>query len=1090
MNDEHLITYTDYDDFGRQDKDWLPYVPADASLNGSYRTNNQETAINAYYTTNYSGELGSTPNPYSLKRFENSPLNRVLEQTAPGESWKAGTIYDGNGHSNGQTIKFGYQTNTTNEVRLYNVTLVLADNTYTPSLVNATTHYLPNELYKSITKDENWKASDGVNKTTEEFKDKQGRVVLKRTYNAGIAHDTYYVYDDFGNLTYVLPPKMEPTTAIVTTINGQLDELGYQYKYDHRNRLVEKKIPGKQWEYIVYNTLDQPILTQDANQKAQNKWLFTKYDVFGRVAYTGEMTRNISRISLQVEVNNAMSNWVTKNTTQTTIDGTTIYYDNGAYPVNDISDILTINYYDNYTFDKVAGNSESSYNITPIDNAKGLATGSKVRVLGTNDWITTVTYYDTKARPIYVYSFNDYLDTTDKIKTKYDFVRVIETYASHDKTGKTTIITQEVFTYDHAGRLKTQTQAINGASTPEVIVDNNYDALGQLIGKGVGGKTSRLQTVDYTYNIRGWLKQINNPTTLGTDLFGFKINYNTVGHGATPLYNGNISETEWKTQSDNSLRWYKYGYDNLNRITSGIDNTADQRYSLQSIAYDKNGNITNLLRKGHVVANPVSGNSTDFGIMDNLTYSYQGNSNKLTIVSDAGNDTFGFKDDQTGTGTDTTIDYTYDVNGNLTTDSNKAITNISYNHLNLPVVINFGSTNKIEYIYDATGVKLQKKVTSGTTITTDYAGNYIYENGNLQFFNQPEGYVEPVNASNYNLGFKYAFQYKDHLGNIRLSYTDADGNGIIVTSEIVEENNYYPFGLKHKGYNNVQSGRDHKFEFQGQEIQVELGLDWISFKWRNHDPAIGRFMCVDPLAEKFPYNSTYAFSENKVIMYNELEGLETGPSYWMANTPSAKQAGVSSTAWQKLYTVNNETESNIAMGTLGASGVGAAISAYGIGAVVTTFVNEVKDEIVSFFTGGASDVIDISKSVKNIVEVGAEKLTKNTDFVVTPDGTTVSTDLNKVEKSYNDAGFNKVDPNNSVYEVPKSDGSGTFYSRLQQGNNPRKTDVDGNRVVNTQNTGNTSNKQYVNPNGSNITGNPTMSERKATGHIQLEKKKD
>lgn len=77
--------------------------------------------------------------------------------------------------------------------------------------------------------------------------------------------------------------------------------------------------------------------------------------------------------------------------------------------------------------------------------------------------------------------------------------------------------------------------------------------------------------------------------------------------------------------------------------------------------------------------------ATTFGVMDQLTYTYQTNSNKLTIVSDAGNDTFGFKDDQTGTGTDTTIDYTYDVNGNLTTDSNKAITNISYNHLNLPV---------------------------------------------------------------------------------------------------------------------------------------------------------------------------------------------------------------------------------------------------------------------------------------------------------------------------------------------------------------------------------------------------------------------
>ena len=153
---------------------------------------------------------------------------------------------------------------------------------------------------KAITKDENWNSTQTHIKdhTTEEFKDKQGRVVLKRVYSEGIEHDTYYVYDDYGNLTYVLPPKMDASTANLTTINSQLDNLGYQYIYDQRNRLVEKKIPGKGWESIVYNKLDQPILTQDANLATQNKWLFTKYDAFGRVAYTGLMASSSSRATL------------------------------------------------------------------------------------------------------------------------------------------------------------------------------------------------------------------------------------------------------------------------------------------------------------------------------------------------------------------------------------------------------------------------------------------------------------------------------------------------------------------------------------------------------------------------------------------------------------------------------------------------------------------------------------------------------------------------------------------------------------------------------------------------------------------------
>jgi len=63
--------------------------------------------------------------------------------------------------------------------------------------------------------------------------------------------------------------------------------------------------------------------------------------------------------------------------------------------------------------------------------------------------------------------------------------------------------------------------------------------------------------------------------------------------------------------------------------------------------------------------------------------------------------------------------------------------------------------------------------------------------------------------------------------------------------------------------------------FQGQRFDDDLGLNWVQFKWRNHDPQIGRFIEIDPLAEDYEYNSTYAFSENKVVVHVELEGLES-----------------------------------------------------------------------------------------------------------------------------------------------------------------------------------------------------------------------
>lgn len=90
------------------------------------------------------------------------------------------------------------------------------------------------------------------------------------------------------------------------------------------------------------------------------------------------------------------------------------------------------------------------------------------------------------------------------------------------------------------------------------------------------------------------------------------------------------------------------------------------------------------------------------------------------------------------------------------------------------------------------------------------------------------------------------------------------------------EDDYYPFGLTFNSYQRENSV-EQRWKFQGQEHIDDLGLNWDSFKWRNHQPDIGRFFNIDPLAESFYYNSPYAFSENKVTSHIELEGLEAVP---------------------------------------------------------------------------------------------------------------------------------------------------------------------------------------------------------------------
>ncbi len=1032
-----IITHVEYDDLGRRSKEYLPY--AASNTNGEIKIG-AKLATHNYYLENYADDFSGVvvpieANVFSEKAFELTPLGRVVEQTAPGEDWKQGTsMVSGKSYSDGHSIRMEYDSNASNEVKIFSVDLSGTN----PALEGAVSYYDQNTLRKSITKDENWTTSDGNNRTTQEFTNLKGQVILKRTYgptqgSSSAAFDTYYVYDVYGNLTFVLPPKMEATTSNLGTINGKLADLGYQYKYDHRNRLVEKQIPGKGKEYIVYDELDRPRLTQDANQRSQNKWLFTKYDQLGRVAYTGEYTSNVSRETMQSNIDSFSGANFELRTGQILMSGTPVFYTKNSFPNTTSVTIFTINYYDSYNsnfFPSGFSTPSLSYGNTATTQTQGLPLCIWTRVLGTSNFIKTVNYYDDQARPVYTYSQNEHLGTTDIVESKLDFVgKVLETTTTHTKTGATTnLVTIDRFEYDHMDRLVSQSQQVKNQFM-ERIVKNNYDDLGQLESKLVGngavqgftdvtsgvsisngiisktsgscwhvglatvgsfqadgyveyeanddsffmvglsdtnvnavwttidyaiynegtgyvvyentsykgnfgqfqigdifrierigdkihykrnGKTfyisekpstgsligdvsmcgngspiknlhivdnsKGLQNVDYTYNVRGWLKNINNDAQNDNDLFDFSLHYNDpVGTNTTPLFNGNISQASWSTASSvyNTgsavSNQYNYSYDVLNRITSAVDNTGT--YNLTGISYDKNGNILTLQRRGHNGTSPIT------GYMDNLVYTYDTNSNQLKKVLDNGDDNHGFKD-----GANVTTEYTYDVNGNMLRDSNKGITSdIQYNFLNLPTSIGFASQQaNITYTYDATGLKL-KKVVAGSGIastTTEYAGNYIYRNNILQFFNHAEGYVKYENGV-----FEYVYQYKDHLGNVRLSYSDNDSDGVITvsgdpnTNEIIDENHFYPFGLKHKGYNNVISSNGNSLgqkdkTFQGQKIDDELGLNWHAFKWRNYDASLARFHNIDPLAEKFFYNSPYAFSENKVISHFELEGLE------------------------------------------------------------------------------------------------------------------------------------------------------------------------------------------------------------------------
>jgi RHS repeat-associated protein len=861
-----IVSHTEYDSFGRQTKDYLPFVGSNRNM--TFDSNSQSNTLSFYNTSSYE----NTANPFSEKVLESSPLSRVLKQAAPGNDWAVGQ---------GHEIKLDYQTNTADEVKRFDVSLTA---NYVPS-ITANGSYDTNVLYKTVTTDEN-------NNPNEEFKDKEGRVVLKRNYDNSVAHDTYYVYDVYGNLTYVLPPKAEGDTG-----SNVLDELCYQYQYDYRNRLVAKKLPGKQWEFMVYDKLDRVVATGPAFSPFSDEtgagWLITKYDVFNKVVYTGWLNSpatSSARTTMQQAQNNATTINESKQS-GTTIDAIAVNYSNNVAPTS--FKLLSVNYYDDYAIPNVSGLPTSVDNQTVATATKGLATGSWMRVPTTSAEVkaeTSYTLYDYKYRPIRSYTTN-YLGGYTYTDSKLDVFsgQLQYTIQKHKRTtGDSELAVKEAFTYSPQDRLIQHTHQINGGSV-QLLAENTYDELGQLISKKVGNTSATpLQKVDYSYNIRGWMTAINSIANLnvGTDpadLFGFKINYNTVDgnvNAANKLYNGNISETFWSTATDGGfVRNYGYKYDQLNRLKDATYQKSGQVTGMynENLSYDKNGNIMNLSRYGDRDEQylPIQ--------IDYLQYGYATNSNKLLSVADNSNNTSGFKDGNT-----TGDDYVYDVNGNMTVDKNKNITSIVYNHLNLPTKIVF-ATGNIVYFYNASGQKVQKVVTENITVTTtDYLGGYQYikktasEPVELQFFPTAEGYVKNTPVSGTNT-YRYVFNYTDHLGNVRLSYTKDTTTGSL---KILEENNYYPFGLKHNSYNVDNFQPEYKYKFNGKELQDELGLNMYDYGARLYDLALGRWMNIDPLAEKSRRWSPYNYCVNNPIRFTDPDGML--PDDWIKNETSGQ----------------------------------------------------------------------------------------------------------------------------------------------------------------------------------------------------------
>lgn len=601
-----IIDYKGYDAYGNLVNEYLPFTKS--LNNGVYVTQTNFISGQNTFLTGIGYPTADVSKGFTVTEYEKSPLNRVVKQGAPGASWQLS-----------HPVTTTYRSNTTTD----------AVQTYIYTGDNYVAHSFPaGKLYVTEKYDED-------SKVVKEFKDMEGKLV--QIVNGTFV--TKYCYDQFGLLRCVIQPMGASPAST---------DYCFYYKYDPRKRLIEKKIPGKETEYLIYDSRDRLVLTQDGVQRAKTtpEWSYTIYDGFNRPVEQGKWATPTLKDVLITSINNSL----TYMSTQTRTPLKYLYYD--VY-----TSFPTANAY--YTADANAlGAVKSTSNI-------GRQTGEKTALLDyetdMKTWLFKAIYYDKFGRVIQTVTDNHLpiAGSVDYVTNKYNFAGEVTQTRQRHVADYANNYTDTYMDLDHRGRLLKMRYSINGA-TALLMSANKYNEAGNLTTQYFHSENEGnfLQKNDYTYNIRGWMTQLNDPATFSeNDVFGMKLEYNSATPPATDKYNGNIAGLTWGTPSFSNKK-YAFSYDDNNRITyanfnKGGDNGFDVTYE-----YNSNGNLTCLNRFGYF------GNT----YLDMLNFTYNGN--KIATIEDYAGDRPNITDYP---GSSSPVNFSYNSNGNLYYEPNKLV---------------------------------------------------------------------------------------------------------------------------------------------------------------------------------------------------------------------------------------------------------------------------------------------------------------------------------------------------------------------------------------------------------------------------------
>ena len=812
VNGYNIVTPIVYDALLRSDA--TAYLPFEATYYSDEEELPNSTAISEqrnYYEERYSSDYERS---FTEKVYEASPLGRVRKQALPGYMKDYEVLY----------TEFDYRTNDTDEVRWLAVGVdgeLVCEGCHDAGTLSCTV------------------TTDPDDHVVQSFTDGLGRTLLSRTFDDDEPIDTYSVYDDYGRLRWVVTPEgsyLLSDSLTVPVDDDFAEKYCYVYTYNDRGLMVEKRMPGREAEYMRYDEGDRLRVSQDGNLRAKKQWISYSYDALGRVqeqslAVEAELIpiRSQAGVSIGEPIESVEPPYL-----GSSVPLRKYVYD--TYP----SEVQAAG----LDFQSIEGLTATDGESLRYDNATGSLTYEKLAVLA-NDTITgyhqRACYYDYKGRLIQIVE----RDTEDGIlctSKRYDFVgNLIAQRESYTRAGKTDDI-DRTFTYDDRGRLLNETTQVNGGE--EAVVYYEYDELGRLAARRLGEGTSAIAEQS-EYDIRSWL------TKKSSELFDMSL-----GHS----YTGNITSWQWQHKGDPSgdgpQNRYVFTYDGLSRLantTQYVNGELNKQNVERFLTYDRNGNLQTfiLYENGSCVSNS--------------TYNYSGN----RLVSYCPGTVFEREDvgigeiivPKKGIVFPLTVQlHQYDANGNVTKDWERGL-DMSYNCLNLLEYASDNDANAINYCYLADGTKLS--VTDVGENGLYYLGSLVYEKHANTIGLESAGFSSGRIVATAGNDTEIRYFLTDHLGSVRVVATDKDN--------VLERNDYQPFG---KRWNTASLPvSDNRDRFNGKEDQSFAGLPFSDYSARMYDRERGRWLSQDPKSEDYFSSTQYGFCGNNPIRYIDPSGM-------------------------------------------------------------------------------------------------------------------------------------------------------------------------------------------------------------------------